>query len=105
MINVYMCVKQNNPYIFSIILWFYRLFTFFLSAIWLACFIDFFPDWNVTHRIRYSYVHGIGSETRNSLFHLHNARDLVLVTTCRHGKSWRELQDARCDEDNREYDR
>lgn len=51
------------------------------------------------------YVHGIGSETRNSLFHLHNARDLVLVTTCRHGKSWRDLQDARCDEDNREYDR
>nr|XP_029730852.1 exostosin-1 [Aedes albopictus] len=53
----------------------------------------------------YRYVHGIGSETRNSLFHLHNARDLVLVTTCRHGKSWRDLQDARCDEDNREYDR
>uniref|UniRef100_A0A336M585 CSON010317 protein n=1 Tax=Culicoides sonorensis TaxID=179676 RepID=A0A336M585_CULSO len=51
------------------------------------------------------YVHGIGSETRNSLFHLHNAKDLVLVTTCRHGKSWRELQDARCDEDNREYDK
>lgn len=53
----------------------------------------------------FRYVHGIGSETRNSLFHLHNARDLVLVTTCRHGKSWRDLQDARCDEDNREYDR
>lgn len=53
----------------------------------------------------FRYVHGIGSETRNSLFHLHNTRDLVLVTTCRHGKSWRELQDARCDEDNREYDR
>ncbi|XP_055376073.1 exostosin-1 isoform X2 [Condylostylus longicornis] len=51
------------------------------------------------------YVHGIGSETRNSLFHLHNGKDLVLVTTCRHGKSWRELQDSRCDEDNREYDR
>ncbi|XP_061509479.1 exostosin-1 [Anopheles gambiae] len=51
------------------------------------------------------YVHGIGSETRNSLFHLHNARDFVLVTTCKHGKSWRDLQDARCDEDNREYDR
>ncbi|XP_030376666.1 exostosin-1 [Scaptodrosophila lebanonensis] len=51
------------------------------------------------------YVHGIGSETRNSLFHLHNGRDMVLVTTCRHGKSWRELQDNRCDEDNREYDR
>lgn len=55
--------------------------------------------------ILFSYVHGIGSETRNSLFHLYNSRDLVLVTTCRHGKSWRELQDARCDEDNREYDR
>uniref|UniRef100_A0A1A9VDJ8 Uncharacterized protein n=1 Tax=Glossina austeni TaxID=7395 RepID=A0A1A9VDJ8_GLOAU len=50
------------------------------------------------------YVHGIGSETRNTLFHLHNSRDIILVTTCRHGKSWRELQDARCDEDNREYD-
>lgn len=51
------------------------------------------------------YVHGIGSETRNSLFHLHNRRDIVLVTTCKHGKSWRDLQDGRCDEDNREYDR
>ncbi|XP_018791954.1 PREDICTED: exostosin-1 [Bactrocera latifrons] len=51
------------------------------------------------------YVHGIGSETRNSLFHLHNGRDIILVTTCRHGKSWRELQDGRCDEDNREYDK
>lgn len=53
----------------------------------------------------YRYVHGMGSETRNSLFHLHNARDMIMVTTCRHGKSWRELQDSRCDEDNREYDR
>lgn len=53
----------------------------------------------------YRYVHGIGSETRNSLFHLHNGRDIILVTTCRHGKSWRELQDGRCDEDNREYDK
>lgn len=51
------------------------------------------------------YVHGIGSETRNSLYHLHNERDMVLVTTCRHGKSWKELKDERCDEDNAEYDR
>lgn len=51
------------------------------------------------------YVHGIGSDTRNSLWHLHNERDVVLVTTCRHGKSWRNLKDERCDEDNREYDR
>ncbi|KAE8741488.1 hypothetical protein FOCC_FOCC012994 [Frankliniella occidentalis] len=51
------------------------------------------------------YVHGIGSETRNSLYHLHNERDLVLVTTCIHGKSWKDLKDERCDEDNAEYDR
>ncbi|XP_054268099.1 exostosin-1 [Macrosteles quadrilineatus] len=51
------------------------------------------------------YVHGIGSETRNSLYHLHNEQDVVLVTTCRHGKSWKELKDERCDEDNAEYDR
>ncbi|XP_014262260.1 exostosin-1 [Cimex lectularius] len=51
------------------------------------------------------YVHGIGSETRNSLYHLHNERDIVLVTTCKHGKSWKEMKDERCDEDNTEYDR
>ncbi|XP_075223224.1 exostosin glycosyltransferase 1 ttv [Lycorma delicatula] len=51
------------------------------------------------------YVHGIGSETRNSLYHLHNEQDVVLVTTCRHGKSWKELKDERCDEDNAEFDR
>uniref|UniRef100_A0A0A9WZU7 Exostosin-1 n=1 Tax=Lygus hesperus TaxID=30085 RepID=A0A0A9WZU7_LYGHE len=51
------------------------------------------------------YVHGIGSETRNSLYHLHNERDIILVTTCKHGKSWKELKDDRCDEDNTDYDR
>lgn len=51
------------------------------------------------------YVHGIGSDTRNSLYHLHNAEDVVMVTTCRHGKSWKDMKDERCDEDNREYDR
>lgn len=50
------------------------------------------------------YVHGIGSETRNSLYHLHNGKDLVFVTTCRHGKAWRELQDEHCQQDNQEYD-
>lgn len=51
------------------------------------------------------YLHGIGSETRNALFHLHNDQDLVMVTTCRHGKSWKDMKDERCDEDNIEYDR
>jgi len=51
------------------------------------------------------YVHGIGSETRNSLYHLHNEKDMVLVTTCKHGKNWKEMKDERCDEDNHNYDR
>lgn len=50
------------------------------------------------------YVHGIGSETRNALYHLHNGKDIIFVTTCRHGKSWRELQDEHCQEDIRQYD-
>jgi len=51
------------------------------------------------------YVHGIGSETRNSLHHLHNGQEVVMVTTCKHGKNWREMMDERCEEDNLEYDR
>lgn len=51
------------------------------------------------------YVYGIGSETRNSLYHLHNKRDIVLVTTCKHGGSWKEHKDERCDFDNMQYDK
>lgn len=51
------------------------------------------------------YVHGIGSDTRNALYHLHNEKDIVMVTTCRHGKSWKEMKDERCDGDNKKYDR
>ncbi|XP_076349903.1 exostosin-1b-like isoform X2 [Tachypleus tridentatus] len=51
------------------------------------------------------YVHGIGSETRNSLYHLHNNKDIILVTTCRHGKSWKQMKDERCEADNKDFDR
>ena len=55
------------------------------------------------------YLTGIGSETRNSLYHIHNKKDIILLTTCRHGKNWqktaKKLNDSRCDTDNDEYDR
>ena len=51
------------------------------------------------------YLTGIGSDTRNALHHVHNAEDVVLLTTCRHGKDWQRHKDARCDRDNAEYDK
>ncbi len=50
-------------------------------------------------------MYGIGSKTRTRLHHLHNGKDVVLVTTCRHNKDWQNFKDDRCDEDNAEYDR
>lgn len=51
------------------------------------------------------YLYGIGSETRNSLYHLHNGKDIILLTTCKHGKKWKELKDPRCELENKEFDR
>ncbi|CDW53987.1 exostosin 1b [Trichuris trichiura] len=51
------------------------------------------------------YVFGIGSETRNALYHLHNNRDVIMLTTCKHGKDWKRNQDERCAIDNTMYDR
>uniref|UniRef100_H2S2D6 Exostosin glycosyltransferase 1b n=1 Tax=Takifugu rubripes TaxID=31033 RepID=H2S2D6_TAKRU len=51
------------------------------------------------------YLTGIGSDTRNALHHVHNAEDVVLLTTCKHGKDWQKHKDARCDKDNAEYDK
>ncbi|RWS24920.1 exostosin-1a-like protein, partial [Leptotrombidium deliense] len=50
------------------------------------------------------YIYGIGSETRNTLHHLHNNKDILIFTTCKHGKKWKELKDERCIQDNRQYD-
>uniref|UniRef100_A0AAY4EQC4 Uncharacterized protein n=1 Tax=Denticeps clupeoides TaxID=299321 RepID=A0AAY4EQC4_9TELE len=51
------------------------------------------------------YLTGIGSDTRNALYHVHNAEDVLLLTTCKHGKDWQKHKDARCDRDNAEYDK
>uniref|UniRef100_A0AAX7TZ35 Exostosin glycosyltransferase 1 n=1 Tax=Astatotilapia calliptera TaxID=8154 RepID=A0AAX7TZ35_ASTCA len=41
------------------------------------------------------YLTGIGSDTRNALHHIHNGKDIVSLTTCRHGKDWEKHKDAR----------
>ena len=51
------------------------------------------------------YLWGHGSETRNSLHHLHNGRDIIMLTTCKHGKYWNRFMDDRCTTDNSLYER
>lgn len=51
------------------------------------------------------YLYGIGSDSRNSLYHIHNGQDVVILTTCRHGKQLKELRDERCDQDDLLYDK
>lgn len=51
------------------------------------------------------YLTGIGSSSRNHLYHLHNDREIIMLTTCRHGKGWEKYADSRCSIDNELYDR
>ena len=51
------------------------------------------------------YLSGIGSESRNELYHLHNERDMILLTTCKHGKDWKKLMDERCPKDDADYEK
>lgn len=50
------------------------------------------------------YLTGIGSETRNALSLIHDGDEMVLVTTCRHGKGWEKHKDANCDSDQQKFD-
>ena len=51
------------------------------------------------------YLSGIGSEVRSAVHHLHNNKDVIMLTTCKHGKRWANLADKRCKADNELYDR
>ncbi|TNN07053.1 Exostosin-1b isoform 1 [Schistosoma japonicum] len=50
------------------------------------------------------YVSGIGSASRDILFHLHNGKDIIMLTTCRHGTDWTRYADKRCAIDMALYD-
>ncbi|KAL5966879.1 Exostosin-1b [Taenia solium] len=50
------------------------------------------------------YVVGIGSETRNALYHIHNGKDIIMATTCKHLQNWNLYADARCAADNAYYE-
>ncbi|KAM4657195.1 exostosin-like 1 [Amazona ochrocephala] len=51
------------------------------------------------------YLTGIGSGTRNALHHIHNGKDIISLTTCKHGKDWERHKDTRCDKDNLNYEK
>ena len=51
------------------------------------------------------YLYGPGRETRASLYHLHNDRDILMLTTCKHNRDWAKRQDKRCHADNELYDK
>jgi glucuronyl/N-acetylglucosaminyl transferase EXT1 len=50
------------------------------------------------------YLTGIGSETRNALSLIHDGEEIVLVTTCQHGKGWEKHKDEKCNDDQVKFD-
>lgn len=50
------------------------------------------------------YLWGLGSETRNALYHLDNGDDVIMLTTCKHGKFWDRYSDERCRKENLAYE-
>ena len=51
------------------------------------------------------YLYGHGGETRSLFYHIHNGRDIVLLTTCKHNTDWSKYQDERCHLDNELYEK
>ena len=49
------------------------------------------------------YLYGRGREIRSSVYHLHNGKDIIMLTTCKHNRDWLKYQDDRCKEDNDLY--
>jgi len=51
------------------------------------------------------YLYGQGSEVRSSVHHLHNGKEVVMLTTCKHNRDWSKYTDRRCALDNSLYEK